>query len=452
MRVHFLQSPISYAYDAANQLTSETSGIQNQASRIVSYTYDADGNRATTTYPDGTALGYGYTERNQLASVTAGSPPPLATYTYTTGASERSGEIRQRRTRKGETSRSERVNCPLAGKRLTRTLENGVTTSGSYDAASRLLGLAHTHPAGPLASVVYALNAVGNRTSRTEGSAGVPPVTDAYSYDTVDQVTGVAYGSGRTVSYDYDPVGNRATVTESGTSTPYTANALNQYTAIDGLSAPAYDANGNLTSIQHPGSSNVAAYTYDVYGMPAITGTSGLSLPVSGFGNRFAFTGREWLADIGLYDYRNRAYSPQVGRWLQTDPIRFEAGDVNIYRAFRNLSGLNTRYPFGLHCYDCDGLFNDCTDDAYKKSNEGVDMAGEWYHAEKEAIDFAQEAWINSANKGCDMLGGRTPASNSMQNGNRKIRWGRICASLCSLGCSICYKVRVCSWISRWRA
>ena len=181
-------SAITYAYDNANQLVSETSSIQNQASRIVSYTYDADGKRETTTYPDGTALGYGYTERNQLASVTAGSPPPLATYTY-----------------------------DLAGKRLTRTLENGVTTSGSYDAASRLLGLAHTHPSGPLASVGYTLNAVGNRTSRTEGSAGFQPVTDTYTYDTVDQVTGVTYGSGRTVSYVYDQTGNRSSV---GTAAP----------------------------------------------------------------------------------------------------------------------------------------------------------------------------------------------------------------------------------------
>ena len=47
---------------------------------------------------------------------------------------------------------------------------------------------------------------------------------DTYSYDAVDQVTGVAYGSGRIVSYEYDPVGNRTHVTDGGVSTPYTAN------------------------------------------------------------------------------------------------------------------------------------------------------------------------------------------------------------------------------------
>jgi RHS repeat-associated protein len=48
------------------------------------------------------------------------------------------------------------------------------------------------------------------------------------------------------------------------------------------------------------------------------------------------FTGREWNGEIGIYDYRNRIYSPELGRFLQTDPIRFEAGDVNLYRYVSN--------------------------------------------------------------------------------------------------------------------
>jgi len=39
---------------------------------------------------------------------------------------------------------------------------------------------------------------------------------------------------------------------------------------------------------------------------------------------------------IGIYDYRNRVYSPDLGRFLQTDPIRFDAGDGNIYRYVGN--------------------------------------------------------------------------------------------------------------------
>ena len=68
--------------------------------------------------------------------------------------------------------------------------------------------------------------------------------------------------------------------------------------------------------------------------------------------NRFLFTGREWLSQVGLYDYRNRVYSAQIGRFLQTDPIRFSAGDVNIYRYCGN-EPLNWVDTYGLKVEVC---------------------------------------------------------------------------------------------------
>jgi RHS repeat-associated protein len=59
------------------------------------------------------------------------------------------------------------------------------------------------------------------------------------------------------------------------------------------------------------------------------------------------FTGREWLSQVGLYDYRNRVYSASIGRFLQTDPIRFSAGDVNLYRYVGN-NPVNLADPLGL--------------------------------------------------------------------------------------------------------
>jgi RHS repeat-associated protein len=54
------------------------------------------------------------------------------------------------------------------------------------------------------------------------------------------------------------------------------------------------------------------------------------------YANRFLYTGREFLKEANLYDYRNRVYSVELGRFLQTDPIRFEAGDGNLYRYVGN--------------------------------------------------------------------------------------------------------------------
>jgi RHS repeat-associated protein len=42
------------------------------------------------------------------------------------------------------------------------------------------------------------------------------------------------------------------------------------------------------------------------------------------------------ITELNLYDYRNRVYSAELGRFLQTDPIQFDAGDVNLYRYVGN--------------------------------------------------------------------------------------------------------------------
>jgi RHS repeat-associated protein len=65
------------------------------------------------------------------------------------------------------------------------------------------------------------------------------------------------------------------------------------------------------------------------------------------YANRFLYTGREFLKEANLYDYRNRVYSPDLGRFLQTDPIHFDAGDGNLYRCVGN-SSLNWVDAFGL--------------------------------------------------------------------------------------------------------
>src|SRR5437016_7382675 len=91
-------------------------------------------------------------------------------------------------------------------------------------------------------------------------------------------------------------------------------------------------------------------YYYDAFGKPHFySASSGWSwdLGYSEFGNRFLFTGREWLSDLRLYDYRNRMYHPELGRFLQPDPKEFAAGDYNLYRYCHN-DPVNKSDPFGL--------------------------------------------------------------------------------------------------------
>jgi len=125
---------------------------------------------------------------------------------------------------------------------------------------------------------------------------------------------------------------------------------------IDSTTALYYhqDGLGNVVALSDAAGSTVERYTYDVFGAPTIRNAANGILTASAYGNRFLYTGREYLRELGLYDYRNRVYSADLGRFLQTDPIRFEGGDVNIYRYVGNSP---------IHRLDATGLCSQKYDD-----------------------------------------------------------------------------------------
>lgn len=72
---------------------------------------------------------------------------------------------------------------------------------------------------------------------------------------------------------------------------------------------------------------DVGALEYDSFGN--LVSQSGPNADVVG---RFGFAGREWDEAAGLYYFRARCYDPDVGRFIQEDPLGFEAGDPNLDR------------------------------------------------------------------------------------------------------------------------
>jgi len=83
-----------------------------------------------------------------------------------------------------------------------------------------------------------------------------------------------------------------------------------------------YDALGSCVAMTNSAGNVVQLYEYSVYGQVA---ASDADHP-----NRFMFTGREFDKDTGLYYYRTRYYHPEIGRFLQTDPIGYGDG-MNWY-------------------------------------------------------------------------------------------------------------------------
>jgi len=60
----------------------------------------------------------------------------------------------------------------------------------------------------------------------------------------------------------------------------------------------------------------------------------------------FGYTGRRWDADLGLYYYRARWYDPELGTFLETDPIG-SLDYINLY-SYVGLSPMNAVDPSGL--------------------------------------------------------------------------------------------------------
>ncbi len=84
------------------------------------------------------------------------------------------------------------------------------------------------------------------------------------------------------------------------------------------------------------GSGNaIAVNRYDEYGIPQSTNLG-----------RFQYTGQTWLPELGMYYYKARIYSPTLGRFLQTDPIRY-GGGMNMY-AYVGGDPVNRTDPSGL--------------------------------------------------------------------------------------------------------
>jgi RHS repeat-associated protein len=130
---------------------------------------------------------------------------------------------------------------------------------------------------------------------------------------------------------------------------------------------PIYYAQDHEDSVTHllngcttPGSQTgnvLEKYAYDAFGVPTFMDSNGNNLNPNAtvYNNRFLFTGREYAATyrgnyistFSFYEYRARAYNPNLGRFMSEDPKLFDAGDYNLFRYCHN-DPMDFTDPMGL--------------------------------------------------------------------------------------------------------
>jgi RHS repeat-associated protein len=354
---------ISYAYTRRNQLDS----IVSAASTVVNYDYDLDGNRTKKVLENGTNTIYSYDSSDRMLSVyNQKANVRFATFDYGYDKLDRRTFV----------------------KRI-----NGKGDVYSYDATDQLTNVLYdasnpdSIPINWNTNVTSVYDPSGNRAQQIRNGD-----TTQYTSNSLNEyikignntLTYTINGNLKTNSgwaYTYDAMNRMVTASKAGTVVRFTYDALNRcikrtvndtatYYIYDGWNlieernaadaelqkyiqgaqtdeilkkvSPSntvyyhYDALGDVAALTGTTGNMVEQYIYGAYGAFTIKTGNGDTLVSSAYSNRFLFTGREYLKDIDLYDYRNRMYSYRLGRFLQPDPLGFGGGDVNIYRYVNN--------------------------------------------------------------------------------------------------------------------
>jgi len=213
----------------------------------------------------------------------------------------------------------------------TYDLDGNMTANGSWtytwNGENRLVGASN----GAVV-VSFAYDYMGRRFQKISGG-----VTNTFVYDGWNLISESPVSSLQsTVSYYVWGLDLSGSMQGAGGIGGLLATMLDGNTYFSG-----YDANGNLTDYVDANGTIVAHYEYDAFGnTTAKTGTLADANP-------FRFSTKYLDTETSLYYYGYRFYSPEMGRWVNRDPVnetgfrrmtgrRFVSRGDNLFTFVRN--------------------------------------------------------------------------------------------------------------------
>jgi RHS repeat-associated protein len=348
----------NYGYTARNQLGSIQPGLSGGNS-IVSYTYDVSGNITGATRDNGTTSAFTVdaVNRETAAVHTLVGTTRRFDYAYN---NVHDITVVQRDSGLGDgyayDFTQEITNYYQNG---TVNLTNGTITNPVTTNNMLFDGCGNRTSLNSVAQTFDNMNQITGATFNHDSKGNL--CTNGiwgYTYDAQNRLTHAvasAKGSTTTADFYYDAKNrqiarsiNNSIVTFSVWDDwelveEYTNGNIRMAGYLQGAHGPIkslitpnnYFYQDSLGSTSHLASSTGALleyYKYDLNGKPTYWNPGGTQITATAFAVVDLFAGERYIPEIGLYDDRNRFYIPDLGRFLQPDPIGFKGDASNLYR------------------------------------------------------------------------------------------------------------------------